>query len=181
MFSPIVRSAQRVSIRNWAHNSSLASLQIADAKCNHNEPSTSLVLNQTLNNASRIVSSVAVESNFEQSIMKSRLSLPNILKDTCDENVVQETSQVDIYHHNQSQSDEELKLKLTNNQKVALKKFHVAEQMLKKDNTNNKMDIKWFNAIKLPLLDTVRTKNSSFIDNVACRKFLCYLNAYCNN
>lgn len=174
MFSPIVRSAQRISTRTLAQSSSnLASLQIADAKCNvkHSEHPTSLTHNQKMSSASQFASSVAVESSFEPSIMKNRLALPNLLVDTNDEEAVQETSQVDVYHQFQSQPDKVLKsMKLTGSQEKALKKFVIAEQTLNKDNLHNKTAIKWMNAIKFPLLDTVRSRASSFIDSETCRK-----------
>ncbi|XP_046457337.1 uncharacterized protein LOC124204333 [Daphnia pulex] len=176
MFSPIVRSAQRISTRTLAQSSSnLASLQIADAKCNvkHSEHPTSLTHNQKMSSASQFASSVAVESSFEPSIMKNRLALPNLLVDTNDEEAVQETSQVDVYHQFQSQPDKVLKsMKLTGSQEKALKKFVIAEQTLNKDNLHNKTAIKWMNAIKFPLLDTVRSRASSFIDSETCRSFI---------
>jgi hypothetical protein len=175
MFSPIVRSAQRISTRNWAHSStSLASLQIAEAKCNanfHEQPS-SLVQHQSMSSASQLANSVAVESKFEPPIMKNRLTFPTLLEDIRDENVVQKTSKVEIYHHFQNQPNTVTEPKLNTVQQIALKKFVIAEEMLKNDKSNNQEAIQWMNEIKLPLLRTVRARTSSFIVKEVCCKSL---------
>lgn len=175
MFSPIVRSAQRISIRNWAHSSSsLASLQV-DAKCiasikEQPSPGNS---GQNLTKPARRVSSVAAESKFDASVLESRLACSTLLEDT-DENacVVQETSKIDVYHHfhskTESRIEEKSKWQEVKRQQ-ALKKFRAAEEMLMK---NDATACKLFQAIKAPLLELERYRASALIDRKACRKWM---------
>lgn len=173
MFSPIVRSAQRISIRNWAHthSSSLASMQV-DAKCitNIKEQSSARTSGQKLTK-SRGVSPVAVESKFDASVLDSRLACLNLLEDLADDAYfVQEKSKIDVYHHFHSKPEpmiEEKSKWVHVKKQQALKKFQIAEEILK---INDPAASQLFQAIKAPLLELERYRASALIDRNACRK-----------
>ncbi|XP_057368821.1 uncharacterized protein LOC130689898 [Daphnia carinata] len=175
MFSPIIRSAQRISIRNWAHSSSsLASLQV-DAKCiaSIKEQPSSGNSGQNLTKLARRVSSVAVESKFDASVLESHLACSKLLEDADDNAyVVQETSKIDVYHHlhNETEPIIEEKSKWQEVKKQqALKKFQAAEERLMK---NDATAYKLFQAIKAPLLELERYRASALIDRNACRSLI---------
>ncbi len=170
MLSPIVRSAQRISIRNWAHSSSsLASLQVDTKSITSNkdhQTSTSLTHSQRLTSASQLnFSSLATETKLVTSGFESHLAYTDLLEENKNDVV-----QVSIYHHLPINPDQEQKSKWAQAKRQrALQKFKVAEEKLLK---NDPAACKMFQAIQAPLLELERYRASALVDVKACRKFI---------
>ena len=173
MLSPIVRSVQRISIRNWAHSSSsLASLQQVDAKCSTSNKEQQTTLTQRLSTTPQLnFSSLATESKLVTAGFESHLAYTDLLEERSSE-VVQESNIVSIYHQLPSKPDQNVEYKSKWEQakrQRALQKFTVAEEKLLK---NDPAACKLFQAIKAPLLELERFRASALIDTKACRKFI---------
>lgn len=169
MFSPIARSAQRISIRNWAHSSSstLTSLQVDALTLNNKKcsPPQSRKITSTFRNAS----SVASESPAKvPAVLESHLAFTNLQEEQSSEDFFQETRKIPIYHHfpkpPTSETDLQSRWAQAKREK-ALKKFAAAEKSLSEKDPES---CKLFRAIKAPLLELERYRASALIDIEAC-------------
>ena len=170
MLSPIARSAQRISIRKWAHNPSSNTCLQVDAPCSNRKHLCSLTQCRKITTTVRNVSSVAVESTKVRADLESRFAYAFPLEEMNTD--VQESNKVQVYHQLPSSSptpDFEQQSKWSQNKTLkAMQKFKVAEERLSK---TDPVACKMFQAIKTPMLELERLRASALIDLKACRKY----------
>lgn len=176
MLTPIVRSAQRIAIRNWAHSSSsLAQLQ-SDTKCitKNGESSSSSLHNQTPNPGTRSVSCVAAEAKKASTTFPGHLAIHELLDDNL-EDVFQECNKIDVYHQPPTNISKKAYLSQWQEAKKmkALKKFEAIEEHLEKTDPDSG---KLLAAVKTPLMELERLRASALIDIEACRKLFYFSN-----
>ena len=169
MLLPIVRSAQRISIRSWASTSCVGNHQV-DFPCITIKPGSQI---RELGSNTRAVSSVAVETPKITENLPAHLQYDaDLIEEHCNPGIFQGSEEVPVYFDvpsvaisNTDKKSDYYRLK----KEKALKKFTLAEKQLEKTDPKG---CKLFRAIKKPLLELEQYRASALIDIKACSKFV---------